>query len=44
VIKKLNDGSPISQKMITVSSGQVFSKVLDLRENDVYLLKMTALQ
>ncbi len=43
-IQKLNDGSPISQKMITVSSHQVFSQVLNLRENDVFLLNMTALQ
>ena len=43
-IKKLNDGSPISRKMITVSSHQAFSRVLDLRENDVFLLNMTALK
>jgi hypothetical protein len=43
-IKKINDGSPISHKMITISSGQAFSQLLDIRENDVFLLKITALQ
>jgi len=42
-IKKLNDGSPFSSEKVTVKQGAVFSKELDLRENDVYLLKLVRL-
>jgi len=42
-IKKLNDGSPVSSEKVTVSKGAAFSKELDIRENDVYLLKLVRL-
>jgi Beta-xylosidase len=39
-IKKLNDGSPISKENIKVISREIFSKELEIRENDVFLLNM----
>jgi xylan 1,4-beta-xylosidase len=39
-IKNLNDGSPVSHEMVKVKTDAVFLKELDLRENDVFLLKM----
>ncbi len=39
-IKKLNDGSPVSHEMVKVKADKAFVKVLDLRENDVFLLNM----
>jgi xylan 1,4-beta-xylosidase len=42
-IKRQNDGAPVSKEIITLKSGIPFSKELDLRENDVYLLALTKL-
>ncbi len=42
-IKKQNDGSPVSREFITVKEGQPFLKELDLRENDVYFVKLIKL-
>ena len=42
-IKKLNDGTPVSSEKVTVSKGTAFSKELDIRENDVYLMKLVRL-
>ena len=42
-IKKQNDGSPVSRELITIKDGQPFSKELDLRENDVYFVKLIKL-
>ncbi len=42
-IKKQNDGSPISVEIIKVKQDQSFTKELDLRENDVYLLNFVKL-
>jgi xylan 1,4-beta-xylosidase len=42
-IKKQNDGSPISKEIITVKAGTLFSKELDLKENDVYFLSLVKL-
>jgi len=42
-IKKLNDGSPVSKEIVKVKAGVTFTKELDLRENDVYLLNMVKL-
>ena len=42
-IKKLNDGSPILKEIVTIKEGVTFSKELDLRENDVYFLKLIKL-
>ena len=39
-IKKLNDGSAISRDSINVKSGKLFQKDLNIRENDVFLIKM----
>jgi len=39
-IKKLNDGSPVSSEIVKVKTHVAFSKELDLRENDVFLLNM----
>ena len=38
-----NDGTPISTEIITIKSGTSFSKDLDIRENDVYLLNLIKL-
>jgi xylan 1,4-beta-xylosidase len=42
-IKKLNDGSPLSRELIQVNSSGVFSKELDIRENDVSLFNLVRL-
>ena len=42
-IKKLNDGSPVSKEYINVNSLEVFSKELEIRENDVFLLNLIKL-
>lgn len=39
-IKKLNDGSPVSTETVKLKAGVPFSKELDLRENDVFLLNL----
>jgi xylan 1,4-beta-xylosidase len=39
-IKKLNDGSPVSNEIVKVKADAAFLKELDLRENDVFLLNM----
>jgi len=39
-IKKQNDGSPLSSQSIQVKVNGVFSKTLELRENDVYFLNL----
>ena len=40
-LKSRNDGSAIFSELITIDEGCVFSKELELRENDVYLLCLT---
>src|SRR5690606_5802668 len=42
-IKKANNGSPLSADIISVKRGTTFSKELDLRENDVFLLNLVKL-
>lgn len=42
-IKKMNDGSPVYSEKLTVKNGALFSKELDIRENDVFLLMLTKL-
>ena len=42
-IKKLNDGSPVSNEIIKMKSGIAFIKELDIRENDVFLLNLIKL-
>ncbi len=39
-IKRQNDGSPMMKEFITVSPDGAFEKELDMRENDVYLLRL----
>lgn len=39
-IKKQNDGSPSLQEIVHVKAGVPFSRQLDIRENDVFLLKL----
>ena len=39
-IKKLNDGSPVSKEIVKVKANAVFSKELEIRENDVFLLNL----
>jgi xylan 1,4-beta-xylosidase len=41
-IKKINDGSPVSTEIVKVQAGD-FSKELNLRENDVYLVLLNKL-
>jgi xylan 1,4-beta-xylosidase len=40
-LKKHNDGSPVSTGIIEVKANEPFSKELDIRENDVFLLNLT---
>ena len=42
-IKKLNDGSPVSKEIVTIKAGTLFSKELDIRENDVFFLNLIKL-
>jgi xylan 1,4-beta-xylosidase len=42
-IKKLNDGSPVSNEIVKVKADAPFLKELDLRENDIFLLNMIKL-
>jgi xylan 1,4-beta-xylosidase len=42
-IKKQNDGSPLSREVVTIKADGVFSKEMDLRENDVFFLNMVKL-
>jgi xylan 1,4-beta-xylosidase len=42
-IKLHNSGAPISTKMIEVNAGSVFTKELEIRENDVFLLSLIKL-
>ena len=39
-LKKHNDGSPVATEIIEVKANEPFSKELDIRENDVFLLNM----
>jgi xylan 1,4-beta-xylosidase len=39
-IKKLNDGFPVSTEKVNVKANITFSKELDIRENDVFLINM----
>jgi xylan 1,4-beta-xylosidase len=39
-IKKLNDGAPISTEIINIGVNSTFSRIIDLNENDVYLLNL----
>ena len=43
LIRRQNDGSPLSRELVTVKEGIPFSRMLDCRENDVYLLKLIKL-
>jgi xylan 1,4-beta-xylosidase len=43
LIRRQNDGSPLSRELVTVKDGIPFSKTLDWRENDVYFLKLIKL-
>jgi len=42
-IKKLNNGSPVSAKIVKIKAGSVFSKELNIRENDVFFLNLVKL-
>lgn len=42
-IKKQNDGSPVSKNTVKVDASGMFSKELDIRENDVFLLNLVRL-
>jgi xylan 1,4-beta-xylosidase len=42
-IKKQNDGSPVSNEVVSVKAGEAFSKELDIRENDVFFLNLVKL-
>ena len=39
-IKKLNDGAPISTEIINVEPDITFSKEFEMRENDVFFLRL----
>lgn len=42
-IKKQNDGSPVTREIVFIKAGAVFSKELDIRENDVLFLNLIKL-
>ncbi|MBC8052198.1 MAG: glycoside hydrolase [Sphingobacteriaceae bacterium] len=42
-IKKMNNGSPLTKEIITIKNGRPFSKELDYRENDVFLINLIKL-
>jgi xylan 1,4-beta-xylosidase len=42
-IKRLNDGSPVSKEIIKVNSSEIFSKELEMRENDVFFINLIKL-
>jgi xylan 1,4-beta-xylosidase len=42
-IKEINNGSAISSEKIKIRKGILFTKELEIRENDVFLVKMTKL-
>ncbi|HOO85744.1 MAG TPA: hypothetical protein PLS94_14330, partial [Prolixibacteraceae bacterium] len=42
-IKKLNNGAPISGEIVKVKADGLFSKELNLRDNDVYFLNLIKL-
>jgi len=39
-LKKHNNGSPVQVETIEIKAGETFTKELDLRENDVFLLNL----
>ena len=39
-LEKHNDGSPVSIEIIEVKANEPFSKELEIRENDVFLLNL----
>jgi len=42
-IKKINNGSPVSTEIVKVKANEPFTKELNLRENDVFLLNLVKL-
>jgi xylan 1,4-beta-xylosidase len=42
-IKNLNDGGAVAKEIVTIKAGTPFSKELEIRENDVYLIKLIKL-
>jgi xylan 1,4-beta-xylosidase len=43
VIKMQNDGSPVSEEAIKIGASKTFSRELEIRENDVFLLNLIKL-
>lgn len=43
-IKKINDGSPVSHKVVSIGADLKFSQILDIRTNDVFLIKLDAVK
>lgn len=42
-IKKINNGAPIATEIVNVKAGEGFTRELDLRENDVFMLNLVKL-
>jgi xylan 1,4-beta-xylosidase len=40
-IKKINSGAPVSSVIVDVKEDKIFSKELEIRENDVFLITLT---
>lgn len=40
IIKKVNNGSPVSKEVLNIGSSKQFIKELEIRENDVFLLNL----
>ena len=43
LIKRRNDGSPVAREIVTIGSSGLFSKEIEIRENDVFLLSLSRL-
>lgn len=43
-IEKMNNGAPFSTEMVKIKAGMDFSKELEIRENDVFLLNLIKLK
>jgi xylan 1,4-beta-xylosidase len=42
-IKRLNDGSPVERQVVTIGAEKKFEHKLSIRENDVFMLKLSKL-
>ena len=43
MIKKINNGAPVSSEIIKIKNNGIFSRELNIRENDVFFLNLVNL-